>query len=50
MRRRRPIPHNLCDEMVDMRRAELGIWPVRTETPMDVRPKRASSGSLGLSH
>jgi hypothetical protein len=41
------MPHNRCDEAVDVCRAELGIWPVRTETTMDVRPKRGPSGHPG---
>ena len=50
MRRRTPIPHNRRDETVGVRRAELGIRAVRTETTMAVRPKRAPSGAARAFH
>ena len=41
MRRMTPIPHHRRDETVGVRRAELGIRAVRTETMMAVKPGRA---------
>ena len=44
MRRMTPIPHHRRDETVGVRRAELGIRAVRTETMIAVKPGRATSG------
>ena len=44
MRRMTPIPHHRRDETVDVRRAELGIRAVRTETTIAVKPRGAPSG------
>ena len=38
MRRMTPIPHHRRDETVGVRRAELGIRAVRTETMIVVKP------------
>jgi len=50
MRRMTPIPHHQRDGAVGVRRAELGIRAVRTETMMAVKPKRASSGAAQAFH
>jgi hypothetical protein len=50
MRRMTPIPQHRRDETVGVRRAELGIRAVRTETTMAVRPKRAPSGAAQPFH
>ena len=41
MRRMTPISHHRRDETVSVRRAELGIRAVRTETMIAVKPGRA---------
>jgi hypothetical protein len=44
MRRMTPIPHHRREETVGVRRAELGIRAVRTETMIAVKPGRETSG------
>ena len=50
MRRMTPSPHHRHDGTVGLRRAELGIWAVRTGTRMAVKPKRTSSGAAQAFH
>jgi hypothetical protein len=45
-----PLPRRRRDETVGVRRAELGIRAVRTETTMAVRPKCAPSGIAHAFH
>jgi hypothetical protein len=44
MRAVTPIPHLRREETVGIRRAELGIRAVRTETRITLKPGRATSG------